>query len=75
MAPKVVDVDPDNTDSECEEKPWDPQLSSAVTLNEQKSPSVLETSIQHTRADTINVPREDELASMPDVASIVLEKV
>ena len=38
MAPKVVDVDPDNTDSECEEKPSDPQLSSAVTLNEQNRP-------------------------------------
>ena len=31
MAPKVVDIDLDNTDAECEETPTGPEVSSAVT--------------------------------------------
>ena len=58
MAPKVVDIDLDNTDSECEETPTGSEVSSAVTHNQNDSPSVLETSFEHTQADTINVPQK-----------------
>ena len=55
MAPKVIDIDLDKTDSECEETPTGPEVSSAVTHNQNDSPSVLETSFEHTQAEKMKL--------------------
>ena len=66
MAPKVEDIDLDNTDSECEETPTGPEVSPAVTHNQNDSPSVLETSFEHTQAEKYEVA-----STSPEVASAV----
>ena len=43
MAPKVVDVDPDGTDSETDSKPSDHQIPSAPALDESKTSDVAAT--------------------------------
>ena len=55
MASKAVDVDPDITDSDCEETPTGPEVSSAVTQNESDAHSVLETSLEHTQPQLMSL--------------------
>ena len=63
MGPKVVDVDPDITDSNLKETQTGPEISSTVLENESAAHSVLETSLEPTQLPgTTNVPRYNEAA-------------
>ena len=68
MAPKVVDVDPDGTDSESDSKPSESQIPSAPALDESKSSQVASTpptvNIQQDTPDNIQ-----QVASAHEVSS------
>ena len=66
MAPKVIDVDPDGTDSETDSKPFDYQIPSAPALDESKTSEVANTP----PADpTDNILQQEEVASAHEVSS------
>ena len=64
MAPKVVDVDPDGTDSETDTKPSESQLPSARALDETKSNEDASTPVAPAKLD---IQQQEEVDSAREV--------
>ena len=71
MAPKVVDVDPDGTDSETDSKPSDHQIPSAPALDESNTSESKTSDVAATPPTdtTENIPQKEEVASAHEVSS------